>query len=115
MYIDGYDWVMVPNVIGMTLHADGGYVGTKPYAASANYIKKMSNYCKQCAFNSQTSTENDSCPFNTLYWDFLIRNEDRFARNARMFMTMRNLASKSDQWRNDITERASQLRKSGFQ
>lgn len=115
MYIDGYDWVMIPNVIGMTLHADGGYVGTKPYAASANYIKKMSNYCKQCPFNSQTSTENDSCPFNTLYWDFLIRNEDRFLKNARMLMIMRNLASKSEQWKNNITKRASQLRKSGFQ
>ncbi|MBX9694550.1 MAG: cryptochrome/photolyase family protein, partial [Cyanobacteria bacterium] len=114
MYIDGYDWVMVPNVIGMTLHADGGYVGTKPYAASANYIKKMSNYCKKCSFNSETSTEENSCPFNALYWDFLIRNQDRFAKNARMGMMMRNLASKSDQWRHDIIVRAEKLRNSGF-
>lgn len=114
MYIDGYDWVMVPNVIGMTLHADGGYVGTKPYAASANYIKKMSNYCKECRFNSQTSTDEDSCPFNSLYWDFLIRNEKSFSNNPRMGMMMRNLASKSDHWKHDITSKATKLRNSGF-
>ncbi|MBU6452881.1 MAG: cryptochrome/photolyase family protein [Cyanobacteria bacterium REEB67] len=96
MYIDGYDWVMVPNVIGMVLHADGGYVGTKPYAASANYINKMSDYCKKCVYNPKLTTGKGACPFNALYWDFLDRNQDSFKTNHRMQMSYANLRRKSD-------------------
>jgi deoxyribodipyrimidine photolyase-related protein len=96
MYIDGYDWVMVPNVIGMVLHADGGYVGTKPYAASANYINKMSDYCKKCTYNPKLTTGKGACPFNALYWDFLHRNQDIFKNNHRMQMSYANLLRKSD-------------------
>jgi deoxyribodipyrimidine photolyase-related protein len=90
MFIDGYDWVMVPNVIGMTLHADGGYVGTKPYAASAAYINRMSDYCRGCRYDRNDAAGADACPFNALYWDFVARNEARFAPNVRMRMIVRN-------------------------
>ncbi len=106
MYIDGYDWVMVPNVIGMVLHADGGYVGTKPYAASANYINKMSDYCKKCKYNPKLVVGKDACPFNSLYWDFLARNYKKFAKNHRMIMMMRNLENKPEVQIKEIREQA---------
>jgi len=93
MFIDGYDWVMVPNVIGLVLHADGGYVGTKPYAASANYINKMSNYCKKCRYNPKLTVGADACPFNSLYWDFLSRNFKTFQKNQRMQIIFRPVST----------------------
>lgn len=109
MFIDGYDWVMVPNVIGMTLHADGGYVGTKPYAASANYINKMSDYCGRCPFDPKKAIGDDACPFNSMYWNFLIHHEKRFAKNHRMAMIMKGLQTKSADWKTEITKRAREL------
>lgn len=106
MFIDGYDWVMVPNVIGMVLHADGGYVGTKPYAASANYINKMSDYCKKCKYNPKTVVGKDACPFNSLYWDFLARNYSKFEHNHRMVMMMRNLDGKGEEQIREIRGQA---------
>ncbi|MBY0549081.1 MAG: cryptochrome/photolyase family protein [Candidatus Obscuribacterales bacterium] len=114
MFVDGYDWVMVPNVIGMSLHADGGYVGTKPYAASANYINKMSNYCKGCPYNPKTAVEADSCPFNSLYWDFLLRHHDEFSRNQRMSMILRQLETKPLNWIQAIQSKAKSLRSGGW-
>ncbi len=114
MFVDGYDWVMVPNVIGMTLHADGGHVGTKPYAASANYINKMSNYCGSCHYEAKKTFGEKACPFNALYWDFMLRNEKVFAGNHRMAMTMKALSSKSPDWKNEIRKRANDLRQSGW-
>jgi len=110
MFVDGYDWVMVPNVIGMTLHADGGLVGTKPYAASANYIDKMSNYCSGCHYNPKMTTGADACPYNALYWDFIARNERRFAKNPRMSLPVRNWARRDDAAKTAIRERAAALR-----
>ncbi len=89
MFIDAYDWVMEPNVIGMTLHADGGEVGTKPYAASANYINTMSDYCGRCWYDPKQTVGERACPFNALYWDFIDRNTPRFARNGRMAVIVR--------------------------
>jgi deoxyribodipyrimidine photolyase-related protein len=110
MFVDGYDWVMVPNVVGMTLHADGGFVGTKPYAASANYINKMSDYCRGCAYDPKKVVGENACPYNSLYWDFIARNERRFASNRRMSLPVRNWRAKEARFQGDIRARASDLR-----
>ena len=109
MFVDGYDWVMVPNVIGMTLHADGGLVGTKPYAGSANYINKMSNFCATCRYDPKKAVGDDACPFNALYWDFMARNGRRFAQNPRMALPMKNWRAKDDAWKAAVRARAGLL------
>lgn len=91
VYADAYEWVEMPNTIGMALFADGGLLASKPYAASANYINKMSNFCSNCAYNHKDRTGEHACPFNTLYWDFLDRNRDVLAKNHRMGMMYKNL------------------------
>jgi len=83
-YVDAYDWVVTPNVIGLGLCADGGVVGTKPYIASAAYINRMSDYCKGCRFDPKARTGDDACPFNFLYWNFLLRFERQLRANPRM-------------------------------
>jgi deoxyribodipyrimidine photolyase-related protein len=83
-YVDAYEWVMVPNVLGMGLNADGGLVATKPYIASANYINKMSDYCRDCRYAHRKRTGSDACPFNVMYWDFLIRHETTLRSNPRL-------------------------------
>jgi deoxyribodipyrimidine photolyase-related protein len=84
VFIDAADWVMVPNVIGMGVHADNGVMMTKPYAAGGAYISKMSNYCKECFYDPKLRTGETACPFTTLYWDFLDRNVEEFKGNHRM-------------------------------
>ena len=84
VYIDAYEWVEAPNTIGMSQFADGGIVGSKPYVSSGNYINKMSDYCGSCAYSVSVRTGETACPFNLLYWDFLIRHRDRFGTNPRM-------------------------------
>ena len=84
VYADAYEWVEAPNTIGMSQFADGGVVGSKPYASSGNYIDRMSNYCKSCAYSVKTKTGDGACPFNLLYWHFLDRHRDRFQSNPRM-------------------------------
>lgn len=84
VYADAYEWVEAPNTIGMALYADGGILASKPYAASGNYIKRMSNFCDGCAYDPSVSIGDCACPFNALYWDFLARHRERFGGNARM-------------------------------
>jgi len=110
MFVDGYDWVMVPNVVGMTLHADGGFVGTKPYAASANYINKMSDYCGRCKYDPKKTVGDDACPYNALYWDFIARHEAKFAANTRMALPLRNWRGRDRETKAAIRARATQLR-----
>ena len=90
-FIDAYDWVMQPNVIGMGQFADGGIIATKPYISSANYINKMSDYCRNCAYNHNQRTGVDACPFNYLYWAFLHKNNEKLRNIARMKLILKNL------------------------
>lgn len=92
VYADALEWVEMPNTLGMAVFADGGRMASKPYAASGAYIKRMSNFCGGCAYNVEQKTGPDACPFNYLYWAFLIRHEGRLGSNPRMAMPYRILA-----------------------
>lgn len=96
VFIDASDWVMVPNVIGMGVHADGGRMMTKPYAAGGAYISRMSSYCKGCTYNPKLRVGDDACPFTTLYWDFLDRHKETFKKNHRMSQQVFGLNKLSD-------------------
>jgi deoxyribodipyrimidine photolyase-related protein len=110
MYVDAVEWVTAPNVIGMSQHADGGIVGTKPYAASGKYIQRMSNYCAGCRFNPSKRTGEGACPFTVFYWDFLLRHRKRFDQNRRMAMVMRNVSRIESGECRDIRNRADNIR-----
>jgi deoxyribodipyrimidine photolyase-related protein len=84
VYIDAFEWVEAPNVIGMSQFADGGVVGSKPYVSSGAYIDRMSDYCGGCAYKVKEKSGPAACPFNLLYWDFLMRHRERFVGNPRM-------------------------------
>ncbi|SMF77209.1 cryptochrome/photolyase family protein [Allosphingosinicella indica] len=84
VYADAYEWVELPNVIGMSQFADGGRLGSKPYAAGGAYIDRMSDYCSGCRYDVKAKTGPDACPFNALYWDFLVRNEAKLRPNRRL-------------------------------
>lgn len=109
VYADAYEWVELPNTLGMVLHADEGYLGSKPYAASGNYINKMSNYCKGCEYQVKTATDEDSCPFNSLYWGFIDRHKEAFKNNHRMSMVYRNLERMDKTKRDAIIARSHHL------
>ncbi len=85
VYSDAYEWVEMPNTLGMALFGDGGILGSKPYAASGKYIDRMSNFCKGCRYNPQDLIGENACPFNALYWDFLARNRQKLKDNHRLF------------------------------
>jgi deoxyribodipyrimidine photolyase-related protein len=106
LFIDAYDWVMVPNVYGMGLYADGGHVGTKPYIASANYINKMSDFCKDCEFNHRKRVGEGACPFNFLYWHFLIKHEKELKNNYRMARMLYNLKYLDEEERQAVVDQA---------
>jgi len=112
VYIDAYEWVEITNTRGMSQFADGGIVGTKPYVASANYINKMSDYCKGCHYSKDERVGDNACPFNTLYWDFLIRHEDKLAKNPRMGNSYLGLRKMNEVNRALIQEWAGELKKS---
>lgn len=109
VFADAYEWVELPNVHGMVLWADGGVMGSKPYAASGAYIDRMSDYCAHCAYDVKVKAGPDACPFNYLYWNFLIENADTLSGNPRMAMPHRTLRGMSDQRCAEIREDASRF------
>lgn len=109
IYADALDWVQLPNTRGMSQFADGGIVGTKPYTSSAAYINKMSNYCSGCFYNFKEKFGERGCPFNVLYWDFLIRNREKLEKNPRIGMGYRLLDKMSPKDKNAIQEKSAQI------
>ncbi|MDX1418333.1 MAG: cryptochrome/photolyase family protein [Rubricoccaceae bacterium] len=110
LYADSVEWVTLPNVVGMSQHADGGLTASKPYVASGNYIRRQSNYCAACRFDPRQATGDDACPFTTLYWDFLHRHADRFRDHRRMALQVKNLDRKSPDELHAIATRAEDVR-----
>lgn len=96
VYADAIEWVEMPNTIGMAVYADGGLMASKPYAASGAYINRMSDFCKTCRYDVKRKTGPDACPFNYLYWAFLIQNEGQLKKNPRMGMPYKTLATWND-------------------
>ena len=89
VYADAYEWVELPNTIGMSQFADGGLLASKPYAASGAYINRMSDYCSGCAYDVKQRTGPKACPFNSLYWDFIARHAAVIKSNPRMAQMVR--------------------------
>lgn len=106
VYADAYEWVELPNVSGMILFADGGYLGSKPYAAGSGYINKMSNYCKNCLYKVGDKVGETACPFNYLYWDFIMRHQARFRKIPRMAMMLKTLDRMSSDHKQAIRDSA---------
>lgn len=109
VYADAYDWVELPNVHGMVMFADGGLLASKPYAASGAYIDRMSDYCAGCVYDPKLKTGPKACPFNYLYWNFLIENQAMLGLNQRLAMPYRNLARFSDERRREIVNDAARF------
>jgi deoxyribodipyrimidine photolyase-related protein len=110
IYIDAVEWVELPNTLGMSQYVDDGLFGSKPYVATGKYIDKMSNYCKNCQYDPKEKTGDDACPFTTLYWDFLLRNKDKFEKHPRMALQVRNLKRLNDDTKAAITKQARALK-----
>ena len=91
VYADAHEWVELPNTLGMALYGDGGLLASKPYAASGKYVDRMSDYCRHCRYRVKQNTGDDACPFNALYWHFLMRQRDTLGGNHRLMMPYRNL------------------------
>ena len=109
VYADAFEWVELPNVSGMVLFADGGYLASKPYAAGGAYINRMSNYCQNCRYKVAEKTGSDACPFNYLYWHFLIKNRKRLGNNVRLGMIYRSLDRMSEEKQQTIMDDARQF------
>ncbi len=91
VYADAYEWVELPNVLGMVMHADGGYLASKPYAAGGNYINRMSDFCRHCRYDVKAKEGPDACPFNYLYWNFMLEHRAELGRNPRLAQPYRTL------------------------
>ena len=110
VYVDAVEWVELPNVLGMSQYADGGRMVSKPYVASGRYIERMSNHCDGCRFDPGEATGPHACPFTTLYWDFLLRHEDRFSRHPRTALQWKSLQRLDGARRDEIRSEADTLR-----
>ncbi|MBY0281773.1 MAG: cryptochrome/photolyase family protein [Alphaproteobacteria bacterium] len=110
-YSDAYEWVEMPNTLGMALFGDGGVLASKPYAASGQYINKMSNFCKHCHYDVKKVTTQNACPFNSLYWDFLRRHRDKLENNPRLSFIYKTWDKFDKEKKDAITSRASDILK----
>jgi deoxyribodipyrimidine photolyase-related protein len=108
VYADAYEWVELPNTLGMSQFADGGLLASKPYVASGAYINRMSNYCKSCSYDVKQSTGPKSCPMNALYWSFLDRHRDKLAGNPRMAQMYRTWEKMAEEKRAALLETAAE-------
>lgn len=109
VYMDAFDWVELPNTLGMVMHADGGYLGSKPYCASGRYIQRMSDHCQQCSYKVEHSVEEDACPFNALYWHFLMRHRQTLSANPRLTPAYLGLDGMSQGRRDALWQRGQTL------
>lgn len=109
VYADAYEWVELPNTLGMSQFADGGLLGSKPYAASGAYIDRMSDHCRHCRFDVKARVGPDACPFNALYWDFLARNRPKLAGNRRMEMPYRSWDRMAAETQQALRDRAAEV------
>lgn len=114
-FIDAHDWVMQTNVLGMGLFADGGVLASKPYSASANYVNRMSDYCKGCRYKHTKRTGEEACPFNYFYWDFLDRHRERLQSQGRMSFILKNLDKMAPEELDEIRQRAAHWRQTHTQ
>ena len=110
VYIDAFEWVELPNTLGMSQFGDGGLLASKPYVSSASYIHKMSNYCQGCRYQHNQRTGEQACPFNALYWDFFARNQARLGNNPRLGIVFKQLADMTEEDRQAIADRAGYVR-----
>ena len=104
VYADAFEWVELPNTHGMILYADGGILGSKPYAASGNYINKMSDYCKNCEYDVKIKNGKNACPFNYLYWNFFLNNQEKLKKNPRLWTAFSNIKNMSEERKKQIKE-----------
>ncbi|WP_299263495.1 cryptochrome/photolyase family protein [uncultured Psychrosphaera sp.] len=109
IYIDAIEWVELPNTRSMALFADGGWIATKPYAASGNYVNKMSDYCKGCKYEVKEKLGENACPLNSLYWYFIGENYDKLSSNHRMSFPVRNWEKMPEAQKIEISEHANYL------
>jgi deoxyribodipyrimidine photolyase-related protein len=110
VYIDAFEWVELPNTVGMSQWADGGIIATKPYVSSGAYIHRMSDYCQGCAYDHKKKVGEDACPFNALYWDFFARHEAVFGANTRLGMVYRQLQKMQGDQLDALREQAADIR-----
>jgi deoxyribodipyrimidine photolyase-related protein len=95
-YVDAYEWVELPNVLGMSTFADGGILASKPYVSGGNYINKMSNCCSQCTYDVKKKTGSSACPFNYLYWNFVDQHRHSFIENGRVSIMISTYENKTE-------------------
>ncbi len=111
VYVDAVEWVELPNTLGMSQYADGGLMGSKPYAATGKYIERMSPHCQGCRYDPAQRSGERACPFTTLYWDFLLRHQALLAKNPRMALQVKNLARLDEAERQRVRDRAAAIRR----
>lgn len=109
VYVDAFEWVEAPNTLGMSQFADGGVFASKPYVSSGNYINRMSDYCGSCSYSVKDKTGHQACPFNLLYWHFLVRHRNRFERNPRMAQMYRTWDRMTEHRRATVFENAQEF------